>query len=107
LRRNRADRRRDEDSQASSAADRDLSDCVTAKRRRRAATAAAVTGAAARAPAAAPAQYGPAVLDLRQSVVPWLAQSVSYCEARDSVRRRWLPILRVRVPPVEIVHLPP
>src|SRR5262249_49814684 len=45
--------------------------------------AAAVTGAAAQAPAGAPAQCGPAVLDLRQSMVRWLASLASYCEARD------------------------
>src|SRR6516165_2861196 len=73
LRRDRADLRRDEDRQDRARLIATLSDCVTAKRRRRAAPAAAVTGAAARAPA---------VLDLRQSVVPWLAQFASYCEAR-------------------------
>jgi len=45
--------------------------------------AAAVTGAAAQAPTGAPVQRGPAVLDLRQSMVRWLAQFASYCEARD------------------------
>ena len=45
--------------------------------------AAAVTGAAAQAPAAALAQCGPTVLDLRQSMVRWLAQFASYCETRN------------------------
>ena len=45
--------------------------------------AAAVTGAAAQASAAALAQCGPTVLDLRQSVVRRLAQFASYCEARN------------------------
>jgi hypothetical protein len=44
---------------------------------------AAIGGAAAQAPAAAPAQWGPAVLDLRESMVRRLAQFASYCEARD------------------------
>ena len=45
--------------------------------------AAAVTGAAAQAPAAALAQCGPTVLDLRQSMVRRLAQFAPYCEARN------------------------
>jgi hypothetical protein len=44
---------------------------------------AAVAGAAAQTPAAASTQCGPAVLDLRQSMVHWLAQFASYCEAGD------------------------
>jgi hypothetical protein len=54
-----------------------------AGRRERVPTA-AVGGAAAQAPAAAPAQWGPAVLDLRESVVRRLAQFASHCETRDS-----------------------
>jgi hypothetical protein len=42
---------------------------------------AAVRGAAAQEPAAAAAQCGPAVLDLRQSMVRRLARFASYCEA--------------------------
>ena len=36
-----------------------------------------------RVPAAASAQRGPAVLDLRQSMVRRLAQLASHCQARD------------------------
>jgi hypothetical protein len=46
---------------------------------------AAVAGAAAQSPAAASRQCGPAVLDLRQSMVHWLAQFASYCEAGDGL----------------------
>jgi hypothetical protein len=45
--------------------------------------AAAGTCAAAQAPGAAPAQCGPAVLDLRQSMLRLLAPFASYCKARD------------------------
>jgi hypothetical protein len=43
----------------------------------------AVARAAPQAPAAALAQCGPTVLDLRQSMVRWLAQFASYCETRN------------------------
>jgi hypothetical protein len=58
LRRDRADRRRDEDRQDRARLIATLSDCVTAKRRRRAAPAAAVTGAAARAPEIRTGSFG-------------------------------------------------
>ena len=54
-----------------------------AGRRERVPTA-AIGGAAAQAPAAAPAQWGPAVLDFRESIVRRLAQFASHREARDS-----------------------
>jgi hypothetical protein len=53
-----------------------------AGRRERVPTA-AVGGVAAQAPAAAPAQWGPAVLDLCESMVRRLAPLASYREARD------------------------
>ena len=52
-------------------------------RRREPVPAAAVRVAAAQEPAAAAAQYGPAVLDSRQSMVRRLARFASYCEARN------------------------
>jgi hypothetical protein len=45
--------------------------------------AAAVARAAPPAPAVAFAQCGSTVLDLRQSMVRWLAQFASYCETRN------------------------
>jgi len=82
LRRDRADRRRDEDRQASSAADRDVEGLSDTKKEASRGT----CGSSLLRRGHPQPQYGPAVLDLRQSVVPWLAQVASYCEARDSVR---------------------
>jgi hypothetical protein len=46
--------------------------------------------AAAQVPAAALAQYGPAVLDLRQSMVCRLAQFACFCDPETVLRRRRL-----------------
>jgi hypothetical protein len=45
---------------------------------------ATIACAAAQVPATGPAQHGPAVLDLRQSMLRRLAQFASYYQARDS-----------------------